>query len=73
MKLTVQKKITTKHDNGYSYTYDISIDGKTLGKGVTGIDLKMDAGLKPRLTINCVPDEIDVDVETLTALNVLQK
>lgn len=73
MKLTVQKKITAIENNGYSYNYDVLINGKKLGHGVTGINLRMNAGEKPLLTINCVPDEIDLDAETLVALKILEK
>lgn len=60
-----QKRITDIETNGYSFEYDIKINGHKLDRGVTDIKLDMNATDKPRLTINCVPDVLDIDVEAL--------
>lgn len=65
LKVEIKKRITDIEINGYSFEYDIKINGHKLDRGVTDIKLDMNAADKPRLTINCVPDVLDIDVEAL--------
>lgn len=65
LRLEIKKRVTKSDDFGYSYEYDIMINGHKLGRGVTGVKLDMKASDKPRVTIECIPDELDVDVKAL--------
>lgn len=72
IKLSVKKKITSETKKGFSYDYEIKLNGQKVERGIHSLNLKMDAPAKPVLTIECVPDEIDLDVETMIDL-LLQK
>ncbi|WHQ80638.1 hypothetical protein QFF56_02850 [Ligilactobacillus animalis] len=65
LRLEIKKRVTKSDDFGYSYEYDIKINGHKLGRGVTGVKLEMKASDKPRVMIECIPDELDVDVKAL--------
>ncbi|MBX9013001.1 hypothetical protein HCG60_08130 [Ligilactobacillus murinus] len=65
LRLEIKKRVTESDDFGYSYEYDIKLNGHKLGRGVTGVKLDMTASDKPRLIIECIPDELDVDVKAL--------
>lgn len=62
IRLQIKKRITNKEDYGYSFESNVYINGNKLGHGVTGINLDMPAGGRPKLTIELAPDEIDVDL-----------
>lgn len=62
IKLQIKKRITKHQEHGYSYECDVLINGHKLGHGVTDIKLDMRAGNKPKLLIECIPDEIDLDM-----------
>lgn len=62
IRLQIKKRITNQYDHGYSFESAVYINGHKLGHGVTGLNLSMPAGAKPKLTIECIPDELDVDL-----------
>lgn len=62
IRLQIKKRITHEDDHGYSFESEVYINDHKLGHGVTGINLDMKAGKRPKLTIECVPDEMDVDL-----------
>lgn len=62
IKLQIKKRITSYETNGYSYKCDVYLNGQKLGHGVTGLNLNMEAGSKPKLTVELIPDEIDADL-----------
>ena len=62
IRLQIKKRITNQYHDGYSFESAVYINGHKLGHGVTGLTLSIPAGAKPKLTIECVPDEIDVDL-----------
>ncbi|WCT60446.1 MULTISPECIES: hypothetical protein [Limosilactobacillus] len=62
IRLQIKKRITSQNDCGYSFESAVYINGQKLGHGVTSLKLDMPAGAKPKLTIECVPDEIDIDM-----------
>ena len=62
IRLQIKKRVTRQYDHGYSFESEVYINDYKLGHGVTGITLSMPAGAKPKLTIECVPDEIDLDL-----------
>lgn len=62
IRLQIKKRITSQNDCGYSFESAVYINDQKLGHGVTSLKLDMPAGAKPKLTIECVPDEIDIDM-----------
>ncbi|MCR1901614.1 hypothetical protein [Ligilactobacillus apodemi] len=68
LRLEIKKRVTKSDDFGYSYEYDIKINGHKLGRGVTGVNLDMKANKLPRVTIEFLPDELDIDVRALLDL-----
>lgn len=62
IRLQIKKRITSQSSCGYSFESSVYINGQKLGHGVTSLKLDMPAGAKPKLTIECVPDEIDIDM-----------
>ena len=62
IRLQIKRRVTNEHKLGYSFESDVYINDYKLGHGVTGINLDMKAGARPKLTIECVPDEIDIDL-----------
>ncbi|MCH5385348.1 hypothetical protein DKZ23_03885 [Limosilactobacillus reuteri] len=62
IRLQIEKRITSQNDCGYSFESAVYINDHKLGHGVTGLNLSMPAGAKPKLTIECIPDEIDIDL-----------
>ena len=65
LRLEIKKRVTKSDDFGYSYEQDIKINGHKVGRGVTGVKREMKASDKPRVMIECIPDELDVDVKAL--------
>ena len=68
LKVEIKKRVTESDGFGYSYEYDIKINGHKLSRGVTDVKLDMKANEMPRLTIECVPDELDIEIEALLEL-----
>lgn len=62
IRLQIKKRITNQSSCGYSFESAVYINDQKLGHGVTSLKLDMSAGAKPKLTIECVPDEIDIDL-----------
>lgn len=65
-KLDVKiKQIVKENDSGsQSVSYDLKINGRDFNRGVTNVKLVMRASDLPRLTIECVPDNIDFELDT---------
>lgn len=66
LKLSIHPK--TDANNKRSFGYDVQIDKWHLGRGVTDINLDMSANKRPKVTITCYPEIMDIDVETLLNL-----
>lgn len=62
IRLQIKKRITNQSSCGYSFESAVYINGHKLGHGVTSLNLSMPAGARPKLTIECIPDEIDIDL-----------
>jgi len=73
IRLQIKKRITNQSSCGYSFESAVYINGLKLGHGVTGLNLSMPAGAKPKLTIECVPDEIDIDLPIDDLQTILKK
>lgn len=73
IRLQIKKRITNQSSCGYSFESAVYINGQKLGHGVTGLNLSMPAGAKPKLTIECVPDEIDIDLPIDDLQTILKK
>lgn len=73
IRLQIQKRITNQSSCGYSFESAVYINDHKLGHGVTGLNLSMPAGAKPKLTIECVPDEIDIDLPIDDLQTILKK
>lgn len=73
IRLQIEKRITSQNDCGYSFESAVYINGQKLGHGVTGLNLSMPAGAKSKLTIDCVPDEIDIDLPVDDLKTILKK
>lgn len=70
-------KLSIHHNPGssspLSYSYEIKVGRWKLADRVTAIDLKMVANEKPKLTITCYPDSIDIDADVLAKINDVSK
>ena len=69
IRLQIKKRITNQSSCGYSFESAVYINGQKLGHGVTGLNLSMPAGAKPKLTI----DEIDIDLPIDDLKTILKK
>jgi|SRR5690625_315361 len=67
-KLVLRIKPKKKVDRPYSADYEVYLNDWRIGKGVSGINLDMQAPERPKLTVDFYPDHIeieDVDVEVI--------
>lgn len=58
MELSIKRK---KETSVKSSDYEIKLNNQVLGKGVTKINLLMVANEKPKLTIECDLDQVDIE------------